>query len=149
MAEFGGRRIHPPYEVGPRLALLLDMALVSGRPPLHLLDGGSPDSWQELDLEVVSQWKHLKEAKCPGCGRQLSQHLHNSRLGREETLEDYTAWSLDCPAMQAIAEGQDMWKTSNKAAIDSHSKGTSPDPTMGLYWLSQGQGESLPQPDKS
>jgi len=51
--------------------------------------------------------------------------------------------------MQAIAEGQDMWKTSNKAAIDSHSKGTSPDPTMGLYWLSQGQGESLPQPDKS
>lgn len=90
----------------------------------------------------------MKEVKCPGCGRPLSQHLHNSRLGREETVEDYTAWSLDCPAMQAIAQGQDMWKTANKSAIDSHAKGNGPDPSMGVYWLSQGQGERLPTPEE-
>lgn len=88
----------------------------------------------------------MKEVKCPGCGRALSQHLYNSRLGREETVEDYTVWSLDCPAMQAIAAGQDMWKTENKSAIDSHSKGNGPDPSMGIYWISQGEGESLPTP---
>ena len=126
---------------------MLDLALESGRPPVRLLDEGSPDSWREIDLEVVSQWKYLKEAKCPGCGRQLSQHLYNSRLGREETVEDYVAWSLDCPAKQAIAQGQDMWKTANKSTIESHSKGHGPDPSMGVYWISQGFGESLPQPD--
>jgi hypothetical protein len=120
------------------------MALVSGRPPVRLLDGGSPDTWTELDLEVLSQWKHLKEAKCSGCGRPLAQHLYNSRLGREETVEDYVAWSLECPAMQAIAIGQDMWNTANKSAIDSHNKGNGPDPRMGVMWLSQREGEVLP-----
>lgn len=124
------------------------MALVSGRPPVRLLDEGSPDTWTELDLEVVSQWKHMKEAKCPGCGRPLSQHLYNSRLGREETVDDYLAWSLDCPAQQAIAVGQDMWQTSNKQAIEAHNRGNGPDPRMGIYWLSQGHGESLPKPER-
>lgn len=123
------------------------MALVSGRSPVRLLDEGAPDIWTELDLEVVSQWKHLKEAKCPGCGRPLAQHLHNSRLGREETIADYTAWSLECPAQQAIAEGQAMWDNANKSAIDSHNKGQGPNPRLGTYWLSQREGESLPQPD--
>lgn len=124
------------------------MALVSGRPPVHLLDGGSLDTWTELDLEVLAQWKYLKDAKCPGCGRSMAQHLYNSRLGREETIEDYTAFSMDCPAQQAIAEGQDMWSKANKSRVDSHSKGDGPDPSMGLFWLSQGQGESLPQPEQ-
>lgn len=148
MAELLGGDLDPPYEVGPRLALLLDMALESGKPPLRLLDEGNPDSWTELDLEVVSQWRHMKEVRCTGCGRPLSQHLYNSRLGREETVEDYTAWSIDCPAMQAIAVGQDMWKTANKSAIDAHVKGNGPDPAMGVYWLSQGQGERLPTPEQ-
>lgn len=71
------------------------MALVSGRSPVRLLDEGHPDTWDELDLEVVSQWKTLKEAKCPSCGRPLAQHLYNSRLGREETPEDYLALSME------------------------------------------------------
>lgn len=124
------------------------MALVSGRSPVRLLDGESPDTWSELDLEVLSQWKYLKEATCPGCGRPLSQHLHNSRLGREETIEDYTAWSMECPAQMAIAAGQDMWNTANKSAIDAHNKGHGPDPRMGTFWLSQREGELLPQPEK-
>jgi hypothetical protein len=124
------------------------MALVSGRPPVRLLDGGSPDTWTELDLEVLAQWQHLKDAKCPGCGRPLAQHLHNSRLGREEKIEDYTAWTVDCPAQQAIAEGQEMWNKENKAYIDQHSSGHGPDPRMGVFWLAQGQGEALPQPEK-
>lgn len=124
------------------------MALESGRPPVRLLDSGSPDSWTELDLEVLSQWKYMKEAKCPGCGRSLSQHLYNSRLGREETVEDYTAWSMECPAQQAIANGQDQWNRVNKSAIDAHVKGNGPDPRMGTFWLSQRDGESLPQPER-
>ena len=123
------------------------MALESGRSPVRLLDADGPDSWTELDLEVVSQWKYLKDARCPGCGRPLAQHLHNSRLGREETVEDYTAYSLECPAHQAIAEGQEMWTKANKSAIDAHNKGNGSDPRMGTFWLSQGQGESLPQPE--
>jgi hypothetical protein len=123
------------------------MVLESGRPPVRLLDVGSPDSWDELDLEVLSQWRYLKEAKCVGCGRPLAQHLYNSRLGREETVEDYMAWSMDCPAQQAIAVGQDMWNTANKSAIEAHNKGNGPDPRMGIFWLSQGQGEALPQPE--
>ena len=124
------------------------MALVSGRPPVRLLDGGSPDTWNELDLEVVSQWKHLKENKCPGCGRPLAQHLYNSRLGREETPEDYMAWSIDCPAQQAIAVGHDMWRTANKSNIERFNKGDGPDPSMGVYWLAQGDGESIPTPEQ-
>lgn len=124
------------------------MALESGRSPVRLLDEESPDSWTELDLEVVAQWKYLKDAKCPGCGRPLSQHLHNSRLGREETVEDYTAWSMECPAQQAIASGQDQWNRANKSAIDAHAKGNGPDPRMGTFWLSQREGEALPQPER-
>jgi len=90
----------------------------------------------------------MKEAKCPGCGRPLSQHLHNSRLGREETVDDYTAWSMECPAQQAIASGQAQWNSANKSAIDSHARGNGPDPRMGTFWLSQRAGESLPQPER-
>ncbi|WNM75062.1 tail assembly chaperone [Microbacterium phage Morrigan] len=144
----GGRGHHPPYEIGPRLALLLDMALVSGRSPVRLLDEESPDTWSEIDLEVVSQWKTMKEVRCSGCGRPLSQHLYNSRLGREETVEDYTPWSLECPAQQAIANGQSQWRQANKSAIEAHNKGNGPDPAMGVLWLSQGPGEILPQPDE-
>ena len=125
------------------------MALESGRPPLRLLDEGSPDSWQEIDLEVVSQWKHMKEVKCPGCGRPLAEHLHNSTLGREETPEDYSVWSIDCPAQQAIAAGQDMWRTANKSAIEAHHRGNGPDPSMGVYWLAQREGERLPIPEQT
>lgn len=121
------------------------MALVSGRPPVRLLDAGAPDTWDELDLEVLSQWKHIKDAKCPGCGRPLAQHIYNSRLGREETVEDYMPYSLDCPAQQAIAVGQEMWNTEYKSQLEAHRKGNGPDPRMGVYWLSQRQGESLPQ----
>lgn len=124
------------------------MALVSGRPPVRLLDVGSPDTWSELDLEVLSQWKSLKENKCPSCGRPLAQHLHNSRIGREETIEDYTAWSMDCPAQQAIAEGQSQWNTMHKSEIEAFNKGTGPDPRMGTFWFSQRDGEALPQPEK-
>jgi hypothetical protein len=124
------------------------MALVSGRSPVRLLDEESPDTWSELDLEVVSQWKTMKEVRCPGCGRPLSQHLYNSRLGREETVEDYTPWSLECPAQQAIALGQDMWHSANKSAIDAYNSGRGPDPSMGILWLAQGYGESLPQSDE-
>jgi hypothetical protein len=123
------------------------MALVSGRPPVRLLDGGSPDTWTELDLEVLSQWKYLKDARCPGCGRPLSQHLYNSRLGREETVEDYVALTLECPAQQAIAAGQEMWDQEHKSEIKQHNDGHGPDPRIGTYWLSQRDGESLPQPE--
>lgn len=99
-----------------------------------------------MDLEVLSQWRKLKEVRCSGCGRPLYQHLYNSTLGREETVEDYMPYSVDCPAMQAIAQGQDMWRTANKSAIDSHNKGNGPDPNMGVYWIAQGPGESLPEP---
>ncbi len=58
------------------------------------------------------------------------------------------AWSMECPAQQAIAIGQDMWNTANKSALDSHSRGNGPDPRMGTFWLSQGYGESLPQPEQ-
>lgn len=124
------------------------MALVSGKPPVRLLDGGSPDTWDELDLETLAQWKYLKDARCPGCGRPLSQHLYNSRLGREETVEDYTAFSMDCPAQQAIAEGQNMWAKEHKSSIEAHNRGDGPNPQMGVFWLSQRDGELLPQPEK-
>lgn len=121
------------------------MALVSGRPPVRLLDEGRPDTWTETDLEILSQWKALQEAKCPGCGRPLAQHLHNSTLGREETLEDYTAYSIDCPAQQAIAAGQDMWSKENKTEIEAHQKGNGPDPGMGVMWIAKGDNELLPK----
>lgn len=57
------------------------------------------------------------------------------------------AWSLECPAQKAISEGQEMWNTANKSTIEAHNKGTGPDPRMGTFWLAQGQGESLPQPE--
>lgn len=77
------------------------------------------------------------------------QHLYNSTLGREEVPEDYMPYTIDCPAMQAVAQGQSMWKESNKTNLDSYHKGTGPDPGMGVYWISQGPNETLPEPDKS
>lgn len=74
----------------------------------------------------------------------MSQHLHNSTLGREETPEDYVPYALDCPATQSLAAGQDMWRTANKRGIEAFNKGDGPDPHMGLYWIAQGQGEQLP-----
>lgn len=126
---------------------MLDLALESGRSPLSLLDEEHPDSWSILDLEIVSQWRHFKEVKCPGCGRPLSQHLWNRQLHREETPDDYIPYSIDCPAQQAISAGQEMWKTVNKAAIERYRKDDGPDPGMGIYWVAQGHSESLPQPD--
>lgn len=123
------------------------MALVSGRSPVRLLDEDSPDTWSLLDLEIVSQWKRLQDTKCSGCGRPLSQHLYNSRLGREETPEDYTPYTIDCPAMQAVAQGQDMWRKENKGALEAFNHGKGPDPGQGVYWISQAEGEVLPQPD--
>ena len=87
------------------------MALESGRPPLRLLDEGSPDSWSYLDLDIIGKWKQLKAAKCPGCGRPLTQHLHNSILGREETTADYMKYSIVFTALLSISEFQDMWMT--------------------------------------
>jgi hypothetical protein len=55
---------------------------------------------------------------------------------------------MECPAQQAIAAGQDMWNRANKAAIEAHNKGNGPDPHMGTFWLSQREGELLPQPEK-
>lgn len=124
------------------------MALVSGRSPVRLLDEDVPDTWSELDLEVVSQWKTMKEVRCSGCGRPLAQHLYNSRLGREETVEDYIPWSLECPAQQAIANGQAQWRQEHKSELEAHQKGNGPDPSMGVLWLSQGHGEILPQPEE-
>jgi hypothetical protein len=119
------------------------MALVSGRSPVRLLDEESPDTWSLMDLEVLSQWKAFKELKC-SCGRPLAQHLYNTRLGREETPEDYTAYSIDCPANQAIALGQDMWNQENKTEIEAHNKGNGPNPAAGVMWLAQGVNEQLP-----
>lgn len=146
MAELWRRCLYPPHEIGPRLALLLDLALETGKPPPRLVDPDAPDSWSVVDLELLSQWKQIQNTKCPGCGRPISQHLHNPSLGREETPDDYIPHSLDCPAMQAIASGQEMWKAENKPAIDSHMNGKGADPGMGVYWLSQGHRERLPQP---
>lgn len=125
---------------------MLDLALTSGTSPSRLLDEDVPDVWTVADLEVVSQWKTLKDTTCPGCGRPLSQHLKNDHLGREEEVSDYVAYSFECPSQKAISEGQDMWRKQNKAAIDKFQAGNAPDPGMGLYWLSQGPGESIPQP---
>lgn len=146
MAEFRWRGFYPPHEFGARLALQLDLSLSTGKPPSRILDAEAPDEWTVVDLEVVAQWKAYKENTCPGCGRPLHQHLHNPKLGREETVEDYIPHTLDCPSMQAIAQGQDMWKKVNKQSIDGFSRGNGPDPGMGVYWLSQGPGERLPEP---
>jgi hypothetical protein len=124
------------------------MALVSGRSPVRLLDEGRPDTWTELDLEVVSQWQRIKDAKCPACGRPLASHLHNSMIGREETAEDYTAYSMECPAQQAIAVGQDMWNQEHKAELKAFHEGKGPDPSLGTFWFSQREGEILPQPEQ-
>lgn len=120
------------------------MSLVSGRSPSSLL-GDGPDTFSIADLEVLAQYKAMRDARCPGCGRPLSQHLYNAQLGREETAEDYKAWSVDCPAMEALADGQQLWKTAHKQELKAHYKGDSPDPSMGTYWLAQGPGEALPQ----
>ena len=102
-----------------------------------------------VDLEIVSQWKHYQNTKCPGCGRPLSQHLHNEALDREETIEDYVAFSFECPSQRAISEGQDMWRRQNKSSIESYHKGNGSDPGMGVYWLSQGPGEHIPYSEET
>lgn len=55
---------------------------------------------------------------------------------------------MECPAQQAIAEGQDMWNSANKSKLEAHNAGRGPDPRMGTFWLSQREGEILPQPEK-
>lgn len=55
-------------------------------------------------------------------------------------------YSMDCPAQQAIASGQDMWKQANKLSMDNYHKGKGPDPGMGVFWLAQGHNEALPTP---
>lgn len=141
MAERGWEGNHPPYEVGPRLALLLDLSLTSGRSPSCLL-GDLPEAWTELDLEVLSQWKAIP--KCPGCGRPMSVHSHSRVLGREEEPGDYSAFSWSCPAQQSIAAGQAQWSKSNSGAVKAYHDGHGPDPMMGVYWLAQGPTETLP-----
>ena len=89
----------------------------------------------------------MKEAKCPGCGRPQAQHLHNPILGREETPEDYLPYTIDCPAQQAIAAGQQMWKDYHKSSLESYHQNKGPDPGMGVYWISRGENESLPEAD--
>lgn len=123
------------------------MSLQTGKPPSRLEDDEAPDYWSVVDLEIVSQWKRLQETKCPGCGRPLSQHLHNERLDREEEPEDYVAYSFECPSQRAISAGQNMWRKENKSSITSYQKGNGADPGMGVYWLSQGPGETIPQPE--
>lgn len=100
-----------------------------------------------MDLDIISHWKHIKNMKCPGCGRPITQHLHNESLGREETPEDYNVWSIDCPAAKAVSEGQETWRQENKGAIELYSKGKASDPSAGIYWLAQGNNEVLPIPD--
>lgn len=92
---------------------------------------------------MLAQWKAIQDKKCPGCGRPIEQHLNNERLQRAETAEDYTAWTVDCPAQQALAEGQQMWKKENQRSLKAHYDGNGPDPSMGVFWLTQGPGESM------
>lgn len=129
--------------------MVLDLSLQTGKPPPRIEDDAAPDFWSVFDLEIVSQWKRLKETKCPGCGRPLSQHLHNDLLGREEETEDYLAYSFECPSQKAISAGQDMWRKANKKEIDRYQQGKGSDPSMGLYWLSQGPNEAVPLPENT
>lgn len=127
--------------------MLLDLALTSGRPPRGLLGEDLSDVWELIDLDILAEWKAIKNNTCPGCGRPVSQHVYNTDLHREETVEDYVAWSMDCPAIQAVAVGQSMWRTANKSEMDAYNKGNGSDPTMGVYWMAQGSGESRPIPE--
>lgn len=120
------------------------MALTTGKPPLRVTDETHPDEWDLIDLDIVSKWQIMKNSKCPGCGRPLSQHLNNPLLGREESVEDYKVWSVDCPAVQAIAVGQEMWRKANNSALKSFYDGKGSDPSAGVYWLAQGVSEILP-----
>lgn len=58
-------------------------------------------------------------------------------------------YSMDCPARQAVAEGQQMWKDHNKDSLAQYHKGTGADPSLGVFWISQGPNETLPEPDIS
>lgn len=144
MAKQRWRGLNFPYEIGVRLSLLLDLSLKTGKPPRSLQNCEIAPNWTELDLEVLSQWKRINSIICKDCGRPVAQHLHNPLLNREETVNDYIPWSLDCPASQAVAEGQSQWRRENSAAIDAYHKGLSPDPSMGLSWIAQGPGEPAP-----
>lgn len=120
------------------------MSLSTGVPPQQLVEGGTSQSWSDLEIDIMIEWQRIKTDLCPGCGRLLSQHSYNEALGRAETVEDYTPWSLECPAAQAIAHGQEMWRKANKSAIDAHFKGNSADPAAGVLWLAQAVNERLP-----
>lgn len=89
------------------------------------------------------------EHQVPWVCRPLSQHLHNDILDREETIEDYEVYSFECPSQKAIGAGQAMWRKQVKSETDRFYAGQGPDPGMGLYWLSKGPGESIPQPKES
>lgn len=41
-----------------------------------------------------------------------------------------------------------MWKQQHKTETKAYNEGTGPDPGMGVFWIAQGEGESLPQSDK-
>lgn len=88
----------------------------------------------------------MQSVKCPGCGRPLSQHIHNPFLEREELPSDYEVYSYECPSEKAIGDCQEAWREQNKTAIDRFYKGEGSDPGTGLYWMSQGSGETLPIP---
>ena len=102
---------------------------------------------QEIDplqMDLLLWWRHIQGVKCPGCGRPLSQHLRSDLLNREETYEDYTAYSYECPSQVALRVSQKAWRDANKSQIDAYNKGEGPDPHQGVFWMSRGPGETPP-----
>lgn len=132
----------PPYEVGSRLALTLDMAQTTGRSPREILYGDLT-GWSEVDLLLVAWWKHVADQACPGCGRPMRQHDHNEYLGRAEEPADYMPGTIECPAQRAMAYGQAAWEEAHKDATKKYHDGNGPDPSQGVYWLAKGPGEVL------
>lgn len=120
------------------------MSIASGRPPGFLLGESDRAVFDRGDLEVLAQWKRATAMLCPGCGRPVWQHLNNPRLGRGEEPGDYTPWSFECPAAQALSDGQGRWRRTVKAAQKRFDEGNGPDPGAGLYWVAQGPGEPEP-----
>lgn len=119
------------------------MSLKTGKPPLSFTDKDAPPVWSELDLMIGVLWDNLTKDKCPGCGRPLSQHLHNPFTGNPEEENDYEVYSVECPASLAIAGGQQSWRNSNKGAIKSFNKGTGKDPSQGIYWFARERHEEI------
>ena len=90
-------------------------------------------------------WRQIKNGMCPQCGRDISQHLYNPELGREEEPSDYSVISVECPASQAISQAQFRWTQQNKDRIRRYHDGEDYDPTAGLSWISQSGIETLPK----